>query len=63
MTVSGEAKREWGKGNRGWKSNFLFPIPHSLFPTPHSLFVFLALFTFFVSYSLSYAQPAKAQKQ
>jgi FHA domain len=63
MTVNGEAKREWGTGNRGWKSNFLFPIPHSLFPTPHSLFVFLALFTFFVSYSLSYAQPAKAQKQ
>jgi hypothetical protein len=37
--------------------------PHSSLPTPHSLFAFLVLFIFFASHSLSFAQPAKDQKQ
>jgi len=37
--------------------------PHYPLPTTHSLIAFLALFVFFASHSLSYAQPARDQKQ
>src|SRR5262249_46293111 len=65
MTVKGEAKREWGMGSGewGWESNIPSPIPHSPFPTRRSLFALLAIFVFFASRSLSYAQPAKDQNQ
>jgi hypothetical protein len=65
MTVKGEANREWGvgSGGLGWESNFPPPIPHSPFPNRRSLFALLVLLIFFASHSLSYAQPAKDQKQ